>query len=185
MKKIILIIVVFSFFQPANAQRYFDSSFYPNGNLQRYSLIGKKQNTLVQYKFYYNGKVSSVTTYYSLDYMHGYSVTAYNMNGIPAALYKIPTGDFREYYSNGSLKRTGQFYNLFKADNWKEYFINGKLHKEYSFVLTGEDSLFNKEVSWKNRDSFDHDYEKLEWGEQDTSLGEAYQFININKVDFY
>jgi antitoxin component YwqK of YwqJK toxin-antitoxin module len=122
-------------------------SFYNEGSPKTTCVYNKTLKTWSCTDYYINGKILS--NYYcdsnscfpnGLKQTYGlYGELVYVVNRKDELLH----GPFVEYYCNGKIKRSGEFYNNFSVGTWFEYFENGKIKSKQSFRISKRDSLFN------------------------------------------
>jgi len=123
-----------------------DTLFYSNGIVQRITVFNELDSSWTIYDYYQNGQLRSVQpTGKEMDKKHGIR-SCYNPNGMLA--YIIPfkndklSGQFIEFYQNGTVKKTGRFYNNFKTGSWIHYDLDGTIIEKQEFHITKEDSNF-------------------------------------------
>lgn len=139
------LLIIFLFSNALIAQNNSRNTFYINKNPKQVCIYDHSEKKWMCTEYYFNGKVLSTFSFDTLGYVPtGFKIN-YDLNGHPAYTinYKdgVLHGPFTEFYCDGSLKISGQFYNNFKTGKWVEHYPNGKLKSIQHYRLTPKDSV--------------------------------------------
>jgi antitoxin component YwqK of YwqJK toxin-antitoxin module len=127
--------------------KYTDTVYDHSGNLQQAGYYNEIDSVWTLYHYYQNGQLKTIETLGPKGFPPTGQRTCFNPNGNVAYMLLfdksgIMYGPFLEFYSDGAIKKSGQFFNGFKTGTWLEYNESGSIITKTEYIMEKADSTY-------------------------------------------